>query len=256
MLFYLDNWLSADPNAISGRTTCARGRRATRRGANQPRRRPQRRAASRAGSTRTTRASCSSCTRSASTAATPSRMSSSRARVHRLDDRPARRSRASGSRRRMHDRGAKKVLGQTIKRAAASRTASACSTSSRGIRRPRGTSPSSWRSGSSATRRRRRWSIARRRTFTETDGDLREVVRAIVTSPEFFAPDALSRQGEDAVRVRRQRAARDRRRRSRQPRRSCARSPSWACRSTCASRRPATTRPPTPGSRPARSSTA
>ena len=49
-------------------------------------------------------------------------------------------------------------------------------------------------------------------TFRETDGDIREVVRTIVTSPEFFARRGLSRQGQVAVRVRRQRRARDRHR--------------------------------------------
>ena len=45
--------------------------------------------------------------------------------------------------------------------------------------------------------------------FRQTDGDLREVVRTIVTSPEFFAPMSVPREGEDAVRIRGQRAARD-----------------------------------------------
>ena len=56
--------------------------------------------------------------------------------------------------------------------------------------------------------------------FRETDGDLREVVRAILTSPEFLVARRLPREGEDAARVRRQRAARDRRRRRRAARRS------------------------------------
>ena len=50
--------------------------------------------------------------------------------------------------------------------------------------------------------------------FRETDGDLREVMRTLLTSPEFLSPDALSREGQDAVRIRRQRRARDRRRRA------------------------------------------
>ena len=58
--------------------------------------------------------------------------------------------------------------------------------------------------------------------FHDTDGDIREVVRTIVTSPEFFAADGVPRQGQDAVRVRRQRRARDRRRRRR---RACRSSP-------------------------------
>ena len=50
--------------------------------------------------------------------------------------------------------------------------------------------------------------------FRETNGDLREVTRTILTSPEFLSPDVVPREGQDAVRVRRQRAARDRRRRA------------------------------------------
>ena len=162
-----------------------------------------------------------------------------------------RRCRASASRRAMHDRGEKtraRTDDSSGRRHRGRRARARHPGAS--IRRRRGTSPSSWRSASSATRRRRRWSIAPRPRFRETDGDLREVVRAIVTSPEFFAPEALSRQGQDAVRVRRQRAARDRRRRRERQRRSRARSPTWACRCTCASRRPATTTRPTRGSRP------
>ena len=75
--------------------------------------------------------------------------------------------------------------------AAGSRTARKCSTSSRGIRRPRITS---------------RIKLARRlvsdepppalvdraaATFMRTDGDIAEVVRTIVTSPEFFARTAF-----------------------------------------------------------------
>ena len=44
--------------------------------------------------------------------------------------------------------------------------------------------------------------------FRETDGDLREVMRTILTSPEFLVAGRVSREGQDAVRVRRQRAAR------------------------------------------------
>ena len=48
----------------------------------------------------------------------------------------------------------------------------------------------SWRAGSSPIRRRRRWWIAPRRDSATRDGDIREVVRTILTSPEFFAPEA------------------------------------------------------------------
>ena len=54
------------------------------------------------------------------------------------------------------------------------------------------------------------------------DGDLREVMRTLLTSPEFLVAGRVSRQGQDAVRVRRQRAARHRRRRRTTHGRSCA----------------------------------
>ena len=91
---------------------------------------------------------------------------------------------------RMHDSGEKVVLGHRIRPAAASRTASRCSTSWRRIPRRRGSS---------------RRQLVRRfvadqppaalveratETFRRTDGDLREVMRTILTSPEFFAPEA------------------------------------------------------------------
>ena len=85
------------------------------------------------------------------------------------------------------------------------------------------------------------------RASARPSGDLREVMRTILTSPEFLSPDAYQREGQDAVRVRRQRAARDRRRR---PGRAAARPrrcSSSACRSTSASRRPATRTRPTRG---------
>ena len=70
--------------------------------------------------------------------------------------------------------------------------------------------------------------------FRETDGDIREVVRTIVTSPEFFAAERVSREGEDAVRVRRQRACARPAPTSATRCRSCRRCASSACRSTCA----------------------
>ena len=39
-------------------------------------------------------------------------------------------------------------------------------------------------------------------TFLKTDGDIREVVRTIVTSPEFFSRSGVSQQGEEPVRAR------------------------------------------------------
>ena len=46
--------------------------------------------------------------------------------------------------------------------------------------------------------------------FHDTDGDIREVVRTIVTSPEFFAAEAYRAKVKTPFRVRRQRGARDR----------------------------------------------
>ena len=48
-------------------------------------------------------------------------------------------------------------------------------------------------------------------TFRDTDGDLREVVRAIVTSPEFLSPEAYGGEGQDALGIRGERGARHRR---------------------------------------------
>ena len=114
------------------------------------------------------------------------------ARVHRLDDRAVRgRAAASASSRACTTRARRSCSATRSRRAAASTTANRCSTSWRRI-------PSTAHfiahearaAGSSATSRRRRSSIAPPRRFRETDGDLREVMRTILTSPEFFAPDA------------------------------------------------------------------
>ena len=179
----------------------------------------------------------------------------SRARVHRLDDRQP----AAG--RRLPLRAAactttarRSCWGTGSRPAAARRTASRCSTSWRSIRRPRGSSRPSWRGGSSPTSRRRRSSIARPRQVPRrpTATSARSCGRS---SPRRSSSRRrLPRQGQDAVRVRRQRRARDRRRRRRTRCRSCSRCASWACRSTAASRRPATPTPPRRGSTPARCS--
>ena len=92
--------------------------------------------------------------------------------------------------------------------------------------------------------------------FRETGGDIREVVRTIVTSPEFFSAEAYRAKVKSpfefvvsAVRatgteVRDAHAA------------GAERAHSSACRSTCASRRPAIPTRPRPGSIPARCSIA
>ena len=92
--------------------------------------------------------------------------------------------------------------------------------------------------------------------FRETDGDLREVMRDDPDVAGVPVARRVPREGQDAVRVRRQRAARAPAPTSRTRGRSCASCSSSACRSTCASRRPATRTPATRGSTPARSSAA
>ena len=131
------------------------------------------------------------------------------ARVHRLDDRqPAGRAAASASSRGMHDDGEKVVLGHGSRPAAARRTASRCSTS--------------WRAHPS-TARFIATKLARRFVADEpppalVDARPRHVPRDRRRHPRGRADDrdvagvlrgrAVSRQGEDAVRVRRQRRAR------------------------------------------------
>ena len=166
----------------------------------------------------------------------------SRARLHRLDDRRVRaRAAASVFEPRMHDAGPKMVLGHTIKagggrvgRRAGARHPGEASVDRDVHRRP------SWCAASSPTRRRRRSSIAPPRRFRDTDGDIREVVRTILTSPEFFSAEAyrakVKTPFEFVVSARCARPAPTSPTRlplvAGGPRRS-------ACRSTCASRRPA-----------------
>ncbi len=112
-----------------------------------------------------------------------------RARLHRVDDRgPAPGRQRSASSRGCTTTARRSCSASGSRPAAASRTARRCSTSWRRTRRRRSSSRPSWRAASSPTRRRPRWSIAPRAAFRETGGDIREVVRTIVTSPEFFSP--------------------------------------------------------------------
>ena len=243
MLFYLDNWQSAAP---AGAVTAAPRRRATPRhpnrtpnGAGMPGSNGQ------VGGRRRGRACCRC--RQRRRTRSPTRTSSaprperelraradgaaharrrrrlhaegragSRARVHRLDDRqpaPGRRLpvRAADARRRREDRARPEDQGG---RRQAGRRAR-CSTSSRSTRRPRGSSRPSWRAASSPTTPPAALVERAAQRFRETDGDIREVVRTIVTSPEFFAAEAYRAKVKTPVRVRRQRGARDRRRRRR-----------------------------------------
>ena len=157
---------------------------------------------------------------------------------------------------RMHDDGEKIVLGHKIKAGGGKEDGEqvldilASHPSTARSSRP------SWRAGSSPTTPPQALVDRAARRFRETDGDIREVVRTIVTSPEFFSAEAYRAKVKTplefvvcAVRATgteiEQRACR-----------SCRRCASSACRSTCASRRPATPTRPTPGSTPARCSTA
>ena len=91
------------------------------------------------------------------------------------------------------------------------------------------------------------------RRFKDTDGDIREVVRTIVTSPEFLG------DGYRAQRPRTRSSSSSARSAppawtSRTRCRWCSRCATWACRSMGRSRRPGTPTGPTPGSIPARCS--
>ena len=81
-------------------------------------------------------------------------------------------------------------------------------------------------------RRRRRSSSARRAAFRDTDGNIREVVRTIVTSPEFFAADAYRAKVKTPFEFVVSAVRATRRRRARTRCRSCRPCASSACRST------------------------
>ena len=91
---------------------------------------------------------------------------------------------------RMHDAGEKIVLGHTIKAGGGRTTASRCSTSWRSIRRRRASSRPSSRDASSRDKPPPALVDRAAARFQATDGDIREVLRTILTSPEFFAPEA------------------------------------------------------------------
>ena len=67
------------------------------------------------------------------------------------------------------------------------------------IRRPPSMSPPSWRDISSPTSRRPRWSSKLAKTFLETDGDLREVAKALVSAPEAWARRAAKTQASERM---------------------------------------------------------
>ena len=148
---------------------------------------------------------------------------------------------------RMHDNGAKTVLGVTIPRGGGKRDgeqvldilakhpSTARFIATKLARRfvADEPPPGARRSGRGALPRDRR----RHPRGRADDRDLARVLRPVGDAGE----------GEDAARVRRERRARHRRPTSGTGCRSCRRCASSACRSTCASRRPATPTPPTPG---------
>ena len=140
-----------------------------------------------------------------------------RARADRLDDRSA----AAGRRVRLPAadarHGREDDPRRALSRRATARTrASACSTCSPSIPARRTTSRTNWRSASSPTSRRPRWSIAPRRPSSSTKGDLREVVRVHRHVAGVLRAGRVSREGEVAARVRdlgRARVGRDHRQR-------------------------------------------
>ena len=158
---------------------------------------------------------------------------------------------------RMHDAGEKTVLGHTHQGRRRQQEGEQVLDILARIRRPRAHRARAGAALRQRRRRRRRWSIARRSASTRPHGDLREVVRTIVTSPEFFAAERYRAKVKTPFEfvVSALRADR-RRRRAARGRVACRRCSSWACRSTSASRRPATTTRPTRGSTPARWSAA
>ena len=172
-----------------------------------------------------------------------------RARVHRLDDSERRDSAAATvSMPRLHDPGQKIVLGHVIKAGGgesdgeqvldilARHPATARFIATALVRRFVSDTPPPALVDRAAAR------------FRQTDGDLREVMRTILTSPEFLSPDAYGAKVEDAARVRRQRHQGDGRRQVDECAcRSSARCASSACRSTSASRPPDTRTRPTRG---------
>ena len=89
--------------------------------------------------------------------------------------------------RRLHEPGPQTVLGKVY--ADERRGAGPCRAARprRDIPPPPNTSPPSSRAISWPTSRRRLWSSSLARTFTDTDGDLKEVSRALVAAPEAWA---------------------------------------------------------------------
>ena len=201
MLFYLDNWMSADPNAAS-RTrespATERRRQAARASAlggaatwpqnRRIRNAPDRMRARAQRELRARAARAAHARRRRRLHAAGRRRG--RARVHRLDDRPARRSRVPLRRRPCTIAARRRCSGRRF--AAGGGIEDGEKVLDILARHP-------------ATARHIAFKLAQRfvsdtpphdlvdraaETFTRTNGNLREVVRTIVTSPEFFAPEA------------------------------------------------------------------
>ena len=107
---------------------------------------------------------------------------------------------------RLHEPGAQTVIGKSLsrhrRRAGPRRARRSCAPS--GDRDS--ISRSSSRAISSPTSRRRRWSTSSSRRFNDTDGDLKEVAKTLVTAPRIL--DAAARQAQAAVRMDRRRILR------------------------------------------------
>ena len=199
MLFYLDNWLSADPKAAEqvqqqveqpparairrrrhhpppATAATATAETAAGTAAQRPQRKLRARADGAAHARRGRRLHAAGHHRSG-------------ARVHGLDAGESAGTATSASRRSCTTAARRRCSATPSRLVAASKTASACSTSSPSIRRRRDTSQRK---------------LVRRfvsdeppaalvdkvaATFTKTKGDLREVVRTLVTSPEFYAAE-------------------------------------------------------------------
>ena len=267
MLFYLDNWQSADPDAQNARPQRRPGAgffgrpgRNRRIGARVPmppadaaESQRAERAAAEARPERELRARADGAAHARRRRRLHAAGRDQRgARLHRLDHHraaPGRQLpvRAADPRRAGEDRARPEDQGRRRR----SRTARRCSTSSRSIPRPRRSSRPSWRAGSSPTRRRPRSSSAPRRVPRDRrrhprgGADDRHVAGVLLGR-------GLPREGQEPVRVRRLGRPRDRHRGRRRDAAGAGACGSSACRSTCASRRPGIPDKAEPGSTPAR----
>ena len=73
-------------------------------------------------------------------------------------------------------------------------------------------------------------------TFQKSDGDIREVLKTMLKSPEFWSPESVSRESKNTTGVCGLRDSRQRLGQCRTRCRWCKRSTAWACRFTNSSR--------------------